>query len=376
MLLKGPAVSELPHRNETEQAAIRNDAYRLWDEAGRPDGLALKFWLDAEAKLEAESKISVKPIALPLVITFTAANPAPTWPQAKVICPVPGSTADIKFFELTSTEGQYASPELDVNPGLLAHDYRLTLLQGAAATAAFDRIARLVAWFVDQDKPDELFLIQDPRDHSFYLAPEYFQALFRPQTYREKIAEIDSVLKNYPYAGAVTFDLELISLGSNVTFKGRLKTVARHALAAFLFLTSPAEAQAGTRIIVPVAEGAISALAEEAVKGSIEFFRSDRTPQNESRQEYQPMPENESRQELRRKLVADMSVGGAKGVMAVQRALQQLGLYDGPIDGNPGSRTRQGVEVLTERHHIRNDYPGGPVAISRLAADVSEKTFP
>jgi hypothetical protein len=274
-------VSELPYRNEAEQAAIRNDAYRLWEEAGRPDERELEFWLNAEAKLEAEGKISVKPIALPIVITFTAANPAPTWPQAKIICPVPGLTTDIKFFELASTEQQYTSPELNLNPGLLAHDYRLTLLQAAAATAAFDRIARLIEWFADQDKPLEPLLFQYPHDHSFYLAPEYFWALFQPQAYRDKIAEIDRVLGNYPYARAVTFDLELISLGSNVTFKGRVKAAAKAAPLALQLFASPAPAQAMPPLVPAVVEGAVSGAVHAAIAGGIEWLRSDRTtPQN------------------------------------------------------------------------------------------------
>jgi Protein of unknown function (DUF2934) len=373
LLRKGGTVSELPHRNEAEQAAIRKQAYRLWEEAGRPDELELELWLNAEAKLEAEGEISVKPIALPIVITFTAANPTPTWPQAKIICPVPGLTTDIKLFELASTEQQYASPELNLNPGLLAHDYRLTLLQATAATAAFDRIARLIEWFADQDKPLEPLLFQYPHDHSFYLAPEYFWALFQPQAYGDKIAEIDRVLGNYPYARAVTFDLELISLGSNLTFKGRVKAAAQAAVMALpLFLGSTAPAQAAPWLLRSVVEGAAGAVVAEGLKGGYELL----WPAPAHPQPAPAHPHNESRQELQRKLVAAMSVGGPKGVMAVQWALKQLGLYDGRIDGDPRYLTGQAMGAFTAKHNILNDYPGGLVAISVLAADVSEKAFP
>jgi peptidoglycan hydrolase-like protein with peptidoglycan-binding domain len=71
-----------------------------------------------------------------------------------------------------------------------------------------------------------------------------------------------------------------------------------------------------------------------------------------------------------------MSIPGIKGAKAVQRALKQLGLYNGPIDGDVGPLTRRALEEIARRHNITNDDPGGTAVISVLATDISERIYP
>ncbi len=52
----------------SQQNEIKDLAYRLWDEAGRPEGQDMEFWLQAEASLAkpapaAKSKVAAKPKA-------------------------------------------------------------------------------------------------------------------------------------------------------------------------------------------------------------------------------------------------------------------------------------------------------------------------
>jgi len=64
------------------QSAVKDLAYRLWEEAGKPDGRDQDFWLQAEAKLAspAKPKTPAKPKAA--VIPKAPAKPKAA-PKAK-----------------------------------------------------------------------------------------------------------------------------------------------------------------------------------------------------------------------------------------------------------------------------------------------------
>ena len=48
---------------EDDQQAIREAAYRKWEQAGRPSGDGLRFWLEAEAEQHAQcSRVQDSPI--------------------------------------------------------------------------------------------------------------------------------------------------------------------------------------------------------------------------------------------------------------------------------------------------------------------------
>ena len=44
------------HNDETK---IRDRAYQLWDQAGRPDGRHEEFWHDAERELAEEEEVDI-----------------------------------------------------------------------------------------------------------------------------------------------------------------------------------------------------------------------------------------------------------------------------------------------------------------------------
>ena len=66
----------------TEEANVSRVAYQLWEDAGRPSGRDLEFWLTAEAKVRAASSEA------PLV---SSAAPAPFKTQ-KATRPATGGT--------------------------------------------------------------------------------------------------------------------------------------------------------------------------------------------------------------------------------------------------------------------------------------------
>lgn len=63
-------------------ARIKDLAFRLWDQHGRPDGRDLEFWLKAEAQIDAPVKVAPKAKAAP---KSKAAAPMPAVkPAARV----------------------------------------------------------------------------------------------------------------------------------------------------------------------------------------------------------------------------------------------------------------------------------------------------
>ncbi|MGO9419862.1 DUF2934 domain-containing protein [Roseiarcus sp.] len=43
-----------------KEKAIRERAYQLWDQAGRPEGRSQEFWLAAKAELESQERSGKK----------------------------------------------------------------------------------------------------------------------------------------------------------------------------------------------------------------------------------------------------------------------------------------------------------------------------
>lgn len=43
----------------SDEAKIRDRAYQLWDQAGRPDGREQEFWHDAERELAEEEEVDI-----------------------------------------------------------------------------------------------------------------------------------------------------------------------------------------------------------------------------------------------------------------------------------------------------------------------------
>ncbi len=75
-----------------EQASVSRVAYQLWENAGRPSGRDLEFWLAAEAQVRGATRRSASVVA-PGVVAITAAtaksakaarvgaNGKKTWPK-------------------------------------------------------------------------------------------------------------------------------------------------------------------------------------------------------------------------------------------------------------------------------------------------------
>lgn len=56
---------------------VRREAYRLWEEAGRPHGRDAEFWHEASALVEREAAASAEAAAPPPKPRKKAAKPAP-----------------------------------------------------------------------------------------------------------------------------------------------------------------------------------------------------------------------------------------------------------------------------------------------------------
>ena len=63
----------------SHNSAVKDLAYRLWEEAGKPEGRDMDFWIQAEAALakpKAAAKPAAKAKAKPAVKAKPAAKPA------------------------------------------------------------------------------------------------------------------------------------------------------------------------------------------------------------------------------------------------------------------------------------------------------------
>ena len=46
---------------DDRERRVRDEAYRLWDEAGRPEGAGEAYWYEAEKRIEADGPSPTKP---------------------------------------------------------------------------------------------------------------------------------------------------------------------------------------------------------------------------------------------------------------------------------------------------------------------------
>jgi Protein of unknown function (DUF2934) len=72
------------------EQAIREAAYRKWEQAGRPEGDDLAFWLEAEREVGGAAR--PRPAAQPAVSKAPPA-PAPAQPTASKAPPAPANKA-------------------------------------------------------------------------------------------------------------------------------------------------------------------------------------------------------------------------------------------------------------------------------------------
>lgn len=63
---------------EQEQQMIREAAYRRWEEAGRPGGDGVEFWLEAERYYHAQLSYSFDVVQEASEESFPASDP-PAW---------------------------------------------------------------------------------------------------------------------------------------------------------------------------------------------------------------------------------------------------------------------------------------------------------
>ena len=319
-------MSEAPQREQFEQALIRDQAYRLWEERGRSSGQELDAWLDAEAFLQAAGSISRRPMAYPFQLKITMPDPNPGWRPGKVVCPVPGPN-EVTFFEVSRqlSTFAYATPEL--LPGTLAHDHRWLLLQISAAVGALDRIARLLEWVSEQDDPHAPFLVRYPSLPFPILAPGYIEALFTPGEEGPLIAQLDSIIGDRPVSSTISMDITGISLGSWAEVRAKLFSLTLQGLVA------------GVGVLAPSAYGYL--------------YTQGYTQQVDHRSE------------MERAIRAELSAGH---VRPLQVALKFLGFDPGRIDGVYGDRTRRAADAFALQHHIPNDWMAGRAMIASVLA--------
>jgi hypothetical protein len=270
-------MSEAPRRTVDEENIIRHLAYDLWEQAGQPIGMAQEHWRRAEAMLQYNGTISRRPIETPFSMTFMARNVPETIPEIAVKC-LP-DTADDKIDRLPHiilVEAQ-SNPDLFpareyLRPEYLAHDYRNTLVQVVAMSAALDRIARLIDWAADQPFPTARFF-EDAIDVSNPFRPlkeGYRTALLMLDRYPNFIADIDGTLSNHNFSNFVSFDVRRVFLGSDAGIEALLKakTWKQAAWAAVVLIGTSLGAHYGTQAIdatIPV----VAPIARSFVEGVI-----------------------------------------------------------------------------------------------------------
>jgi hypothetical protein len=386
-------MSKQPERSGSEQAAVRTRAYELSARDGHPSGRAFEFWLEAEAMLEAEGKISVRPRSLPFTLAFVAPDPSKRWWPEQVTCPVMEGDVPVGI-DVTAFAGASLLGALDLPPTYLAHDSRSVLLQVVALTAALERIARLVEWAVDNAipgaGPPAPFIVlasspTNPSTHLPILEPRYLQALLAPQAHRSLVEEIDTYLAGRPYRRDVAFDIEVISFGSNLSILGRLRSnkLLNWLSGTSLFLgiltslppghihmtaipmTAPISAPAAAPLRTIIAEAGAKAAAEAVASTAVDTVAGWLTSGAKER--------DGKRQEVERWIRVELLRGNTK---VLQAALLAAGYDPGPIDGNMGPRTSAAGRAYSIQHGVQFVWPNGLTMIMSLSGEAALKAVP
>jgi hypothetical protein len=379
-------MSKQPERSGSEQAAVRTRAYELSARDGHPSGRAFEFWLEAEAMLEAEGKISVRPRSLPFTLAFVAPDPSKRWWPEQVTCPVMEGDVPVGI-DVTAFAGASLLGALGLPPTYLAHDSRSVLLQVVALTAALERIARLVEWAVDNAipgaGPPAPFIVlasspTNPSTHLPILEPRYLQALLAPQAHRSLVAEIDTYLAGRPYGRDVAFDIEVISFGSNLSILGRLRSnkllnwlsgtslflgILTSLPPGHIHITAPISAAAPLRTII--AEAGAKAAAEAVASTAVDTVAGWLTSGAKER--------DGKRQEVERWIRAELLRGDTK---ALQAALRTAGYDPGPIDGIMGPRTLAAGRAYSDQRGVQFVWPNGLTMIMSLSGEAALKAVP
>lgn len=242
----GVGMSAGPGRSEEEEAAIRARAHELWLAEGILPSRELENWLDAEAALQAEGLISVRPLTLPFRLSFTAVD----MPQGMgklslryrhrdvVSAPTGVLTTSFETIDLNvSAEPDSSAPGTPLFG--VAHDSRLVAIQSAAIAASLNRIQRLADMFVSLPNPETLWIFEpDPGNQKmFRMKSEYRRALLDPYYSSSEVSKLDGLLSNVLVADGVIFDVQFVSLGSHINFESLIHTKGwKHAFAVAVFL--------------------------------------------------------------------------------------------------------------------------------------------
>jgi hypothetical protein len=317
----------LEHQDSNEQA-IRELAYQLWQEEGRPQGRGLENWLEAEARVRVKSNIPY-PIAFcdfSVEIPRTLATPT----SMQVACPTP----EPGYITIGSWRSGLVQGATVVPLETLVHDSRVLLVELTTATVLLDRIARLAECIANSAQ----FLESDPSSGALRLP--YIRALLDPAKHETIVGELERAISHLPYANFVAFEITGISLESPAKIKGKAKVLSSIGAVAMLsivgFFTSFAK-QIG------------SELPKEGVKIIDTVFQGT----------------EENRKEIHRYLAAEITE--KKGIAVMQRCLSVLGYDPGRPDGKYGPHTQAALQQFCEREHVPYDWPHGKAAISQLA---------
>jgi len=221
-------MSGFPEREEFEKNLIAERAFHLWNDAGEPANNELRFWLLAEAVLQAQGKILARPVALPFLLSFTVTDvPGEDLPRIKWVVPERFTNGAIHYVLKTLGVGSEGRVDfIDADPFALLpnpspHDARLAALQVTAAAAAIERFVGLADSCLAGDLPPSFLEENETRS----LKAKFRNALFAPDLHQPEISEIDNFLRNASLARqAVASNVVSIELGSNVKILSEILT--------------------------------------------------------------------------------------------------------------------------------------------------------
>jgi hypothetical protein len=329
---------EHQYRSGLDEQVIRQFAYQLWEEEGRPEGRELENWLEAEARLCVRNQISylIPFCDFSVYIPRTWVPPALT----HVTCP----SSEWGYMTVSSSRGG----AVQAAPVMPLHDSRVVLVELTAATAFLDRIARMAELFASADLPSAVFLEPDPSGGAPTIKSAYIRALLDPATHQTLIVELDNAISNFAEAKSVAFDISGIFLESSITLRGTAKALCTALIPIMTFFGDIAK------------ETAVAVIAETVVT---EFKISQENKELQKGRE----------KELATYLAAEMA---ENRVDTMQKCLSKLGYEPGPVDGTFGPRTQAALKEFCQHERVPYDWPHGKVAITRLADAAVAKSLP